>query len=125
MVKPGVLAVAVVSLLVGGAVTFAVIRMVGKGSPELAFVVGAVLGTQLAAVVHHRTPGAASSSRVKAAIGVALACGVVVLGAVLHLAFAPFEFAWVSIPIAAVGAFVFPFVLFDTMWNALTKKRNG
>ena len=58
MVKPGVLAIAVLSQLVGGGITFAVVRMVGKGSPELAFVVGAILGTQLAAVVHHRIGGA-------------------------------------------------------------------
>ena len=123
MVKPGVLAVAVVSLLVGGGITFAVVRLVGKGSPELAFVVGAVLGTHLAAVAHHRSPGAASSPRVKALVGAALACGAVALGVALHIAFAPFEFAVISIFFAVVGSFAFPFVLFDTMWKALSKQR--
>jgi hypothetical protein len=123
VVKPGVLAVVVVSQLVGGAITFAVIRMVGKGSPELAFVVGAVLGTQLAVVAHKRTAGAETSARVKAWVGAALACGALLMGVVLHLAFAPFEIAAISIAFAAVGSFVFPFVLFDTMWKALSKER--
>ena len=124
-VKPLVPIVALLSLLVGGAVTFAVIRMLGKGSPELAFVVGAALGAQMAAVAHHRAEGAVSSTRVKAITGAALALGVIILGVILHFAFAPFEFPAISIPISAVGAFVFPFVLFDTMWNALSKRPKG
>ena len=123
MVKPGVLVVAFVSLLAGGGVTFAVVRMVGKGNPELAFVVGAILGTQLAAMAHHRVAGAKSTPRVKAWIGADLACGALLLGVALHLAFAPFQFPAVSVPFAVVGSFVFPFVLFDTMWNALSKRR--
>ena len=123
MVKPGVLAIAGVSQLVGGGITFAIIRMVGKGSPELAFVVGAVLGTQLAAVAHKRSAGAESSPREKAVVGAALACGALLMGVIQHLAFAPFEIAGISVAFAAVGSFVFPFVLFETMWNALSKKR--
>jgi hypothetical protein len=125
MVKPTVFVVAVVAQLVGGAVTFAVVRMIGKGNPELAFVVGAVLGTQLAAVAHRRAAGAASSPGVKASVGAALACGALLMGVALHLAFAPFPFPGISIAFAVVGSFVFPFVLFDTMWNALSKKRDG
>ena len=28
----------------------------------------------------------------------------------------------ISIPIAVVGTFIFPFVVFGTMWNALSKR---
>ena len=113
---------AVLAFIAGGSITFAVIRWLGKGSPELAFVVGAVLGTQIAAVVHHRTPGAVSSPGVKAGVGTALALGAVLLGLVLHAFWKPFNYPEISIPIAVVGAFVFPFVLFEQMWNALSKK---
>ena len=33
-------------------------------------------------------------------------------------------FTNVSIPIGAVGSFVFPFVIFNMMWNALSKQKN-
>jgi hypothetical protein len=55
-------------------------------------------------------------------LGAALALGTVLLGTVLHLAWAPFEYPEISIPIAVVGTFLFPFVLFQTMWNALSKR---
>ena len=110
------------AFIVGGCITFAVVRWLGKGSPELAFIVGAVLGTQIAAVVHRRSPGAVSSPRVKAGVGVALALSTILLGTVMNALWKPFDYPEISIPIAVVGAFVFPFILFETMWNALSKK---
>src|SRR3954470_9616033 len=115
--KPAGYVSAIIAFIVGGSITFAVMRWLGKGSPELAFVVGAVLGTQIAAVVHRRSPGAVSSARVKAGVGAALALSTVLLGIVLLLAWNPFDYPQISIPIAVVGTFVFPFVLFETMWN--------
>ena len=41
-----------------------------------------------------------------------------------HLTASPFKFVEISVPFAAVGSFVFPFVLFNTMWNALPKNDN-
>jgi hypothetical protein len=120
--KPVVLTVSVVSFLVGGGITFAVVKWLGIGSPELAFVVGAILGTQLAAVAHHRIPGATNSTGFKASVGGALATSAIALGIVLHAVFTPFQYVGISVPIAAFGAFVFPFVIFDTMWKALSKK---
>ena len=116
---------AILAYIVGGSVTYAVVRWLGKGSPELAFIVGAVLGTQLAAVVHHRSPGAVSSASVKARIGAMLALSTVLLGVALQATLSPFEHPEVSIPIAVVGTFIFPFVLFDTMWNALSKRTDA
>ena len=113
------------AFVAGGAVTFAVVRWLGKGSPELAFVVGAVLGTQLAAAIHHRSRGAGNSPRLKAMIGLVLALTAILLGIVLHTVFEAFEYPDVSIPIGAVGTFIFPFVLFDTMCNALSGKTHA
>jgi len=113
--------IAVSAFVVGGGITFAVVRWLGKGSPELAFMVGAILGTQLAAIIHHRGRGASNSLQVKAKIGLVLALTAFFLGIVLHTVFGAFEYPDVSVPIGVVGAFVFPFVLFDTMWNAMTK----
>jgi hypothetical protein len=119
------LATGIGCFLVGGLITFAIIRAIGKGSPELAFVMGAVLGTQVAAVVHHRQSGTTNSLAVKLSLGLALAVGAIVLGSILHVIFSPFEYPEISIPIAAVGSFVFPFVLFDTMWKTLSKAKTS
>ncbi len=113
---------AILAFIVGGGITFAVVRWLGKGSPELAFVVGAVLGTQMAAVVHRRSPGAVSAPGVKAGVGAAMALSTILLGTLMHALWKPFDYPEISIPIAVVGTFVFPFVLFDTMWNALSKR---
>ena len=113
---------AILAFIVGGGITFAVVRWLGKGSPELAFVVGAVLGTQIAAVVHRRSPAAVSAPGVKVGVGAALALSTILLGALMHALWKPFDYPEISIPIAVVGSFVFPFVLFDTMWNALSKR---
>ena len=123
--KPSVLAAAIASFLLGGAATFAITRWLGKGSPELMFVVGAVLGTQLAAVAHHRVPGATSSLGVKAAVGGMLAVAAVVLGIGMHLTYSPFSYVEVSVPIAVIGSFVFPFVLFGGMWKALCRRKDA
>ena len=83
---------AIIAFIVGGSITFAVVRWLGKGSPELAFVVGAVLGTQIAAVVHHHTPGAVSSTGVKAGVGAALAVSTIMLGLALNALWKPFHY---------------------------------
>lgn len=119
--KPIVYVSAIIGLILGGSITFGVIRWLDKGSPELAFVVGAVLGIQLAVIAHHRHPGASSSSRVKARVGAALAVSTILFGVALHFGWKAFEYPEISIPIAVVGTFFFPFVLLDTMWNALAK----
>ncbi len=120
--KGNVYIAAIVAFIIGGGMTFAVVRELGKGSPELAFVVGAILGTQIAAVVHRRDAQAESSPGVKATIGMALAGSAILLGVVLQFFWMPFEYPEISLPISVVGAFIFPFVLFETMWDALSRK---
>ena len=94
------------------------------GIPELPFIVGAVLGTQVGAIMHHRQPGSRSTVAAKAILGVVLSVCAIIVGLVLHLTTNSFNFAEISIPFAAVGSFVFPFVLFNTMWNTLSKNNS-
>jgi hypothetical protein len=68
-------------------------------------------------VVHYRQSGTTNSFSIKAALGAVLAISAVALGVILHFAFSPFEYVEVSVPIAAIGCFGFPFVLFDAMWK--------
>jgi hypothetical protein len=108
------------SFLLSAVITFAVIRSIELGNPELAFIVGAILGTEVAAIVHSRQAGSTNSFSIKFALGLTLGATAGVFGLVLHFVFAPFNYPEVSIPIAVIGSFVFPFVLFDTMWKALS-----
>ena len=123
--KASTLALAAILFVAGASITFAIIRWLGKGDPELSFIIGAILATQGAAAIHFYTPGSTNTTTGKAILGVVVAVTAVVYGLVLHYLFAPFKFAEVSIPICSIGAFFFPFGLFNTMWNALAKtKRN-
>jgi hypothetical protein len=54
-----------------------------------------------------------------------LAVVTAVFGLALHRLFAPFKFADVSIPISALGVFVFPFAIFNVMWFALSKSKRA
>ncbi len=123
-VKPTALLIAALSFLVGASVTYLVIRTVSMGEAELSFIVGAVLGSQVGAIMHHRQPGAEPTTSAKAILGVVMAVCAVIVGVVLHITAHPFNFVEISVPFAAVGSFVFPFVLFNTMWNALSKSDN-
>ena len=120
--KPIALTIAAVSFFLGGAATFLVVRAISMDNPELSFVVSAVLGSQAGAIMHRRQPGAQPTIVAKAVLGAVLAICAVAFGFILHLAMHPFRFVEISVPFAAVGSFVFPFVLFDTMWNAMTNR---
>lgn len=117
------LATGIGCFVLGATITFAVIRAIDKGSPELAFVAGAILATQMAAVVHHRQHGTTNDFAIRLGLGAALAAAAIIVGGVLHLAFSPFRYPEISVPIAAIGSFVFPFVLFGAMWNTLSKAK--
>ena len=84
-VKPSALIIAALSFLAGASVTYLVIRTISIGSPELSFIVGAVLGSQVGAIIHHRQPGAEPTAAAKAILGVVLAVCALILGVVLHL----------------------------------------
>jgi hypothetical protein len=123
--KPIVLVAAVGTFVVAGAIAFAVIRKLDLKNPEIAFVSGGVAAVIVAAAMHQRRPGARNTPGVKVALGAVLAVTALLFGLALHRMYAPFAFFEVSVPISALGCFLFPFALFNTMWTALEKARNG
>jgi hypothetical protein len=114
--------VAVAAFLAGTLVAFGFIRWLKYENADLAFVVGAILGTQAAAVAMHRNPKAESTFAVKLLLGTALAAAAVLLGLALHFMLAPFRYVEVSLPILTIGCLLFPFVIFDVLWNAIKRK---
>lgn len=123
--QPALLFISSIAFLVGGSITFAIEHAFDLKNAELSFIVGAILGTQVAAFVHHRTAGAQNSFGVKLAVGLSLAVSALVLGMALHSIFRPFSNVEVSVSIAVIGSMIFPFVLFGTIWKALAKNKNA
>ncbi len=122
--KPVPLLVAALSFIAGGLITIAIIRWMNADNPELLFGMGSILGTQIGAIMHHRQPGATPNFRAKAMLGAVLALSTIALAMALHLTIRPFKFVEVSLPISTIGAFAFPFVIFNTMWKSLSSVRN-
>lgn len=120
--KTSTIAIAAAVLIVGASITLAVTRWLGADA-EIAFVVGAVLATQVAAFVHFGTPGSVNSVKVKLVLGTVLAVAALLFGLLINALYSPFRFADVSIPIATIGTFGTPFVLFGQMWNVLFRSK--
>ena len=117
-----VLSGAAAASLVGAAITFAIIRWLNKGDPELSFIVGSIIGIQVAAFWHTRTVGAQNTLLNKALLGIVLALTTAALGFMLHQLYEPFKFADISIGMSTLGSFIFPFVLYNTFWKALAPR---
>jgi hypothetical protein len=112
-----------VAFIAGALVTYLVVHSLQSDMAFLSLVVGAILGTQAGVLLHHRVPEASLTSRVKACLGVTIAVTGIALSLVMQHVAHSFRFPEVSIPIGAVGCFVFPFVISDNLWRALEKSR--
>jgi hypothetical protein len=122
--KPAAYVATVLSAAVSTVVALLIIRAVGYSGTSMAFVVAAIIGTNVAVFVHHRSGGAALNGTNKAQIGASLALTALVVGGALQLLVGPFAYPEVTIPIAMVGSFVFPWAIADTMWKALEQKKS-
>lgn len=111
------------AFLAGAACTYLVLRALDSQHGELALIIGAILGSQVGALLHHRQPGASPSGSAKAQLGLALAVVAVAFSLCLQLLMNWLEVPEVSIPIAAIGCFCFPFVLFRIVWRSLEEAR--
>jgi hypothetical protein len=120
--KVRTLAIAAAVFVAAASITFATVRWLQMDA-EFAFIAGAILGTQVAAVVHYRSPGSEKTLSVKAMLGAVLALTALTFGLLLNALFSPFKFADISILMSTLGTFGFPFVIFDTIWNALSKSK--
>ena len=121
--KLATLFLATAVFVAAASITFTIIHWLKIGDPGLAFVAGAILGTQAGSLLHHRTPDAANTMGVKCLLGAVLAVTAALFGVALHVLFAPFKFAEITIPISAIGTFFFPFVIFNTMWSTMSQSR--
>ena len=116
--------VSVLSLVVGAAITLGIVRAIGTGSAELAFVVGAIFATGAGVMMYYRQGGVSASAAVKFQLGAVLAVTAIVFGVAAQGAVGAFKYPAISIPVGAVGSFIFPFVLFNTLWKPFAQLRD-
>ena len=119
--KPIHLVLSAVAFVVTASIVLAIIRSIGVGQTPIAFVAGAIIGTQTGAILHARQPNAAATWSTKLILGAVLAVTAVVLGLIVYASLGGITYPEVTLPISAVGAFGFPLVLFNQMFNAMQK----
>lgn len=122
--KPSELFIVGLAYVVGVTVAYAVIGAF-DGDMNLALGMGAILGTQIGALLYHRREPAAAPFSVKASVGLLMAVLCVLQSLLFQALWGWLEYPELSIPIGAVGTFVFPFVLYGTMQKAMVKPQAG
>ena len=103
------------------AVALALIRYYQFGDDPMAMIVGATVGTQAGVLAHSRQPDAAATRRAKLMLAAVLAAVALLFGLMVQFGVGGFENPAITIPLSAVGSFVFPLAVFDSMWKALRK----
>jgi len=121
--KPAHLAISAFAFVVAACIALVVIRGLGVGDTPLAFVMGAIVGTQTGAILHARLPDSDASASAKLALGVVLAVTAVLFGFIVHATAGGIKFPEVTLPISAIGAIGFPFFIFNQMFNAMRKSK--
>ena len=92
------------------------------GDASLALIIGAIFGTQVAAIQYHRRIPDPAPAKVKATAGIVLAVMAIFAGVISQFMLEWMPLPEVTLPIAAIGSFIFPFVLFNSMQKVNGKK---
>lgn len=114
----------IVFFIIGASITGLILHCLKSDHPTLALVVGAILSTQVGIIAFHLQPGSTCSLKVKAQLGGVVAGTCLVFSLVMQVIANFFPDPVISIPISAIGSFIFPFVLFNIMWNSMQKNKN-
>lgn len=99
----------------------AINRAIGWAGIDSALVVAAIVASQAGTFVWHRQAPASAERSVKRGLGVVLSVTAVVFTLILHVISGWPVYPEVTIPIVAVGCFMFPFVVVGSLWKALSK----
>jgi hypothetical protein len=119
--KPLPLLLAAVGFCVSAALALALIRNFQFGDDPMAMIVGATVGTQVGVIAHSRQPGARATRAAKTWLAAVLAAMAIAFGLAVQFAFTGFEYPEITLPMSAIGSFVFPYAIFGSTWRALGK----
>lgn len=122
--KPSELFIVGVVYIIGVTLAYIILAAL-DGDMNLALGMGAILGTQIGAWLYHRRVSATAPFSVKASVGLLMAILCVLQSLLFQAMWGWLSYPEVSIPIGAVGTFVFPFVLYGTMQKVLVTAKAG
>lgn len=106
-------------------ITFEIIARFGLDQEGLPMIMAAIVATNVGALLWHRRSPTSSLRQVKLGLGLALLATAVAFALVFQAATGRLTFPEVTIPIAAVGSFAFPYFITGALWKALTEARRG
>ena len=118
----GFLLVAIVFVAVA-LLAYAVILAVGWEAHDFALVAAALVASQVGAFVWHRQAPASAERSVKLGLGAILSVTAVVFTLIFQAISGWLAYPEVTIPIAAIGCFVFPFAVVGPVWKGLSKDK--
>jgi hypothetical protein len=118
----GFLLVAVVFIAVS-LLTYAIIRAVDWKAHDFALVAGAIVSSQIGVLVWHRQSPTSSEPSVKLGLGALLSVTAMAFTLIFQAVSGWLTYPEVTAPIAAVGCFVFPFIIVGPLWKSLTKRK--
>jgi hypothetical protein len=116
----GFLLVAVIFVAVA-LVAYAIIRAVGWEAHDFALVAAAIVASQVGAVVWHRQAPVSAERSVKLGLGAILSVTAVAFTLMFQAVSGWLAYPEVTVPIAAIGCFVFPFAVVGPVWKTLSK----
>jgi hypothetical protein len=119
--KPLPLLLAAVSFCASAALALALIRTFQFGDDPMAMIVGATVGTLAGVIAHSRTADCGATRRAKTSLALVLASTAIAFGLVVQFGFAAFQYPEITLPVSAIGSFVFPYAIFGSTWKALGK----
>jgi hypothetical protein len=100
---------------------YAVILAAGWEAHDFALVPAAIVASQFGALVWHRQAPATAERSVKLGLGTVLSVTAVAFALVFQAVSGWLTYPEVTVPIAAVGCFAFPFAVAGPVWKALSK----
>ena len=116
----GYLQVAVVFVAVA-LLTYAIIRAVGWEAHDFSLVAAAIVASQVGAFIWHRQAPASTEWSVKLGLGVVLSVTAVAFTLTFQAISEWLAYPEITVPIAAIGCFVFPFAVVGPIWKGLSK----
>jgi len=97
------------------AATFALLRVLRRGDPAIAMIVGAAASTAVASYLYRRHAERMAGLTIKAKLGAALAALCLGESLIINMTWDGMADPYTTITMCVAGTFVFPFVLFHTM----------
>jgi hypothetical protein len=94
-----------------------------RRSMAFALILGAILGTEVAARLYHSRRKGRAPFAVKATIGILLSVLCIAISLFLQYVWGWMTYPEIDIPFGVVGSFGFPFILFNTWQKALAKRK--